>query len=275
VRLPASGSLHIFLVLAFTVAADLQVGFPSAKGSFKALLNWAPMRTLIRCLLIIGFVLVASYQSWAATPMPMMAKPASSPTPAPPASASEQSFISKVTKDLQSRFGTTAQAAAAGYFRYTNEDNTGAISWVNTKYWTSDPQHPSQLWYDVKGNLIGVDFSLLVSNSPKAPSLWGVSPSRWFTFDQHDHFGIKTATGVKFGAVGPKSIVKVGGSASNPTAEDIVKLGKAKSVSDVAFVFEFPAIWDLEFWVVPNPLGAFAEHNPNVIPSANAEKSSD
>jgi hypothetical protein len=229
------------------------------------------MRTLIRFLLIIGFVVIVSHQSWAATPMPMMAKPASSPTPAPPASASEQKFISDVTKDLQARFGTTAQAAAAGYFRYTNEDDTGAISWVNTKYWTSDPKHPSQLWYDVKGNLIGVDISL--PNAPKAPNVWGISPSRWFLFDQHVHFGIKTPMGIKFGAVGPKAIAKVGGSVTNPTPEDIVKLGKAKTVSDVAFVFQFPAVWDLEFWLVPNPLGAFAEHNPSVIPSANAEKS--
>jgi hypothetical protein len=203
----------------------------------------------------------------------MMATPAPSPTPAPPASASEQKFISSVTADLQARFGTTAQAAAGGYFRYTNEDDTGAISWVNTNYWTSDPKNPSQLWYDVNGKLIGVDFSILESNSPKAPNMWGVSPSRWFTFEQHVHYGIKTPAGIRFGAVGPKSMAKVGGSASNPTAADIIKLGKATSTSDVAFVFQFPAIWDLEFWLVPNPLGAFAEHNPNVVPSANAEKS--
>jgi hypothetical protein len=233
------------------------------------------MRTLLSLALIFCLGLGVYQVSRAATPMPMMPKTAASPTPAPPASASEQQFIAKVTKDLQARFGTTAQAAAAGYFRYTNEDNTGAISWVNTKYWTSDPQHPSQLWYDVKGRLIGVDYSVLMAKSPKAPSMWGISPSRWMSFRQHVHFGIKTPAGIKFGAVGPKSIAKVGGSASNPTAEDIVKLGKAKSVSDVAFVFQFPAVWDLDFWLVPNPLGAFAEHNPNVIPSASAEKSMD
>jgi hypothetical protein len=183
----------------------------------------------------------------------------------------ERAHVHSATTDLQARFGTTAQAAAAGYFRYTNEDDTGAISWVNTKYWTSDPTHPSQLWYDVNGKLIGVDYSILMANSPKAPSMWGISPSRWQTFEQHVHFGVKSAHGIVFGAVGPKGMAKVGGSLSNPTAEDVVKLGKAKSTSDVAFVFEFPAIWDLEFWLVPNPLGAFAEHNPNVIPSANAE----
>jgi hypothetical protein len=78
-------------------------------------------------------------------------------------------------------------------------------------------------------------------------------------------------------------MAKVGGSVNNPTAADIVNVGKLprwkvlkipapQSASDVAFVFSFPAIWDLQVWLVPNPLGAFAEHNPNVIPSANAKE---
>jgi hypothetical protein len=225
---------------------------------------------LVLIALLAAFAQVSTSAAATAT---MTGKPTPTPKPtaAPPASASEQTFINSATTDLQARFGTTAQAAAAGYFRYTNEDDTGAISWVNTKYWTSDPTHPSQLWYDVNGKLIGVDYSILMANSPKAPSMWGISPSRWQTFEQHVHFGVKSAHGIVFGAVGPKGMAKVGGSLSNPTAGDVVKLGKAKSTSDVAFVFEFPAIWDLEFWLVPNPLGAFAEHNPNVIPSANAE----
>lgn len=199
------------------------------------------------------------------------ASPTPTPTAAPPASASEQQFISSVTADLQSRFGTTAQAAAAGYFRYTNEDDTGAISWVNTSYWKSDPKHPSQLWYDVNGRLIGADFSIPMADSKTTPVLWGMSASRWLTFEHHAHFGVKTASGIQFGGVGRKGMAKIGGSLSNPTPQDVVKLGKAKSVSDVAFVFEFPAIWDIEIWLVPNPLGAFAEHNPNLKPSANAE----
>jgi hypothetical protein len=233
-------------------------------------LNLARMRTVY---LLLALLLVAGATSSvslaATTPQPMKPATAAAPTAAPAASAAEAKFVAAVTADLQKRFGTTAQAAAAGYFRFTNEDETGAISWVNTKYWTSDPQHPSQLWYDAQGRLIGVDISQPMA--AKAPSLWGVSPSRWFTFDQHAHFGVRTANGIVFGGVGPKGMKKIGGSLSNPTAEDVVKLGKAKSVKDVAFVFEFPAIWDLEFWLVPNPLGAFAEHNPNVKPSAQAK----
>jgi hypothetical protein len=34
----------------------------------------------------------------------------------------------------------------------------------------------------------------------------------------------------------------------------------------VRFVFTFPDIWDLSVWVLPNPKGAFADKNPDVIP---------
>jgi len=212
------------------------------------------------------------------------ATPAPPPTPAPPESAAEVRFVAQVTDDLQHRFATTAQAAAGGYFRYTDEDQTGAISWVNTSQWQSDPTRPSQLWYDVSGRLIGADFSVLQSNSPGRPALWGISPSRWLDFSPaHVHFGIKTASGVQFGGVGTKTMGTVGGSVDNPTAADIYKvsklqrwsvlgIAKPQSVSDVAFVFSFPAIWDLQVWLVPNPLGAFAEHNPNVHPSAAAKE---
>lgn len=238
------------------------------------------MNTLARRgFIVICMVLMASTTVRAAAPTP---KPA--PTPAPAESSAEKQFVSSVTADLQSRFPTTSAAASAGYFQYTVEDQTGAISWVNTSYWKSDPKHPSQLWYDVKGRLIGADFSVLQSSSPARPSIWGVAPSRWLDFSPgHVHFGIKTPSGTQFGGAGSKSMAAAGGSVTNPTAADIVNLGKLprwkrlgipppKTAADVAFVFPFPAIWDLQVWLVDNPLGAFAEHNPNVIPSASAKE---
>jgi hypothetical protein len=227
------------------------------------------------------FALCAIFATVAAMPPAPTASPA--PTAAPPASAAEQQFVSSATADLQGRFGTTSQAAAAGYFQYTTEDQTGAISWVNTKNWQSDQTHPSQLWYDVKGRLIGADFSILQSGSPSRPKVWGIAPTRWLDFSPgHVHFAIKSPSGLQYGGAGSKTMAKVGGSVANPTAADIVKIGKTSrwkvlgipaphSVADVAFVFPFPALWDLQVWLVPNPLGAFAEHNPNVIPSANAK----
>ncbi|MBV9718255.1 MAG: hypothetical protein JOZ77_02985 [Candidatus Eremiobacteraeota bacterium] len=228
-------------------------------------------------------VLIATMIGAPAFALAAGATPTPAPTAAPPASPSEQQFVASVTTDLQHRFPTTTAAAAAGYFQYTVEDQTGAISWVNTRYWQSDATHPSQLWYDVRGRLIGADFSVLQSNSATRPQVWGISPSRYLDFSpRHVHFAIRTASGLQYGGVGAKTMAKVGGSVNNPTANDIYKISKLKrwtvlgisaprSVSDVAFVFAFPAIWDLQVWLVPNPLGAFAEHNPNVIPSAAAK----
>lgn len=209
--------------------------------------------------------------------------PTPAPTAAPAESASEKQFVAAVSKDLQSRFATTALAAAAGYFRYTGEDQTGAISWVNTSDWKSDPKHPSQLWYDANGHLIGADFSVYQSASHGRPGVWGVSASRWLDFSPaHVHFAIKTSSGLQFGGAGPKSFGSIGGSVAQPTKADVVKLSKLKtwkvlgipaphSLADVAFVFPFPSVWDLQVWLVPNPLGAFAEYNPDVKPSANAK----
>ena len=235
----------------------------------------------IICLICLSLTISSVAYAASATPAASStAKP--NPTPAPPASTAEAQFASAVTKDLQSRFATTAAAAAGGYFRYTDEDETGAISWVNTGNWKSDPQHPSQLWYDVKGQLIGADWSVLQADSSSKPSVWGVDVSRWTSFRAHVHFGVKTAAGVQFGGAGAKSMGLVKGSLTKPTAQDVVNLGKTdrwkllkipapRSAADVAFVFPFPAIWDLQVWLVPNPLGAFAEFNPNVKPSASTK----
>ena len=229
-------------------------------------------------------VWVAASAGAAAAPAPPAPTPTPVPTAAPPASPAEATFVSNATADLQSRFSTTDKAAAAGYFRYTNEDQTGAISWVNTNYWQSDPAHPSQLWYDVNGKLIGADFSILQSKSPKAPVLWGVAPTRWLDFSPgHVHFAIKTSSGLAYGGAGAKTMNSVGGSIDHPTAANVYQISKLarwsvlgipkpNSINDVAFVFAFPAVWDLQVWLVPNPLGAFAEHNPNVVPSAGAKE---
>jgi hypothetical protein len=195
------------------------------------------------------------------------AQPSDHPT------AAEAPFVAKATADLQRLYGTTALAGAAGYFRYTDEDSTGAISWVNPKYFNSDETHPSQLWYDVKGRLIGVDYSVIRNGSKNPPSKWGLLPARWFDFGAHVHYGLTMAVGgTHFGYVTVKKMMAAGGSATNPTAADIVKAGKAKSASDVTFAFGFPDLWDTEFWTVPNPSGAFATKNPAVKPSPNAAK---
>lgn len=216
-----------------------------------------------------------------ATTAPMkMAKPKAMAAHAvsdKPVGAAETAFVSSIQADLMARFPTAADAEKAGYVRYGNEDSTGAISYENGEWQSADSKHPSQLWYDVKGNLLGADFSVLHANSPKAPHIWGINPKRWLDFKHpHYHYIIKDPkTGnLVYGATGGKKYIAAGGIADKPDPAVVVKLGKAAAVIDVVKFFEFPALWDLQVWVKPNPKGAFAEKNPNVTPSATAAKDS-
>ncbi len=181
----------------------------------------------------------------------------------------EAKFVSTAARNLQARFPTTDAAIKAGYLRFTDEDDTGAISYAD-RHWTSaDAAHPSQLWYDAGGRLIGADYS--EPYAAGVPHRFGVAPSRWQTFPLHVHYGIADSNGkTVYGATGPKKLAAIGASAARPTAADLVKLGLAKSPEDVRFVFTFPAIYDLALWLVPNPNGAFADKNPNVKPRHTA-----
>ncbi len=190
---------------------------------------------------------------------------------------SEVAFVSGVQKDLNARFATPADAEKAGYFRYTNEDKTGSISYANLQWSSADPQHPSQLWYDVNGNLLGADFSEpRKSATDSAPKIWGVFPSRWTTFHPHVHYVLTDASGKEtYGATSVAKFTAAGGNINAPKADTLVKMGIVKDASAVKHVFLFPSIWDLQVWTKDNPNGAFAEMNPLVKPSANAESGND
>lgn len=205
------------------------------------------------------------------------------PTPAPSASpsgkpqGSEVAFVSGVQKDLNSRFATAADAEKAGYFRFTNEDKTGSISYANLDWTSQDQQHPSQLWYDVKGNLLGADFSLpRKSKTEPAPQVWGVQPSRWTTFGAHVHYVVDDASGKEtYGATSVAKFTNAGGNINAPKADTLAKMGLVKDASQVKHIFLFPAVWDLQVWTKENPNGAFAQMNPLVTPSANASSMGD
>ncbi len=185
--------------------------------------------------------------------------------------AGETAFVTAVSADLNARFPTTDAARRAGYTRFTDEDETGAISWANRQWTSKDAQHPSQLWFDVKGRLIGADFSVLQADYPEAPHLFGVDPRRWVKFGAHVHYGLAGPNGTTtYGGVGSKKLDAVGSSVAHPTAGALVAAGIAKSTKDVRFVFTFPAIWDLEMWVIPNRDGAFAANNPDVKPAGKS-----
>jgi len=204
---------------------------------------------------------------------------ASAATPAPKATLSpypqgaEAAFVTSIQKDLNARFPTPQAAEQAGYFRYGNEDSTGAISYANLKWNSATPQDPSQLWYDVHGNLLGADFSIVQSESPEPPKKWGIDYRRWISFREHVHYIIAGPNGTDtYGGIGAKKFAAAGGNVDDPQAATLVKMGIVKDPSAVKRVFLFPSLWDLIVWVKTNPNGAFAEKNPLVVPSANAEK---
>ena len=204
----------------------------------------------------------------AAFPAAVSAAPALPPQP----QGTEVAFVRAIQKDLTARFPTPASAEKAGYFRYTNEDEDGAISYANLHWTSATPKDPSQLWYDVHGNLLGADFSVLQSDSPAPPKMWGVDPRRWVSFREHVHYVLAGANGKEtYGATGAEKFAKAGGNVDDPQAATLVKMGVVKDPSLVTRVFLFPSLWDLIVWVKPNPNGAFADKNPLVVPSANAK----
>ena len=220
----------------------------------------------IRIWAVAAALLCTAGTAMAATPTP---KASLSPFP----QGTEAAFIVSIQKDLNSRFPTPQAAEQAGYFRYGNEDSTGAISYANLKWNSGSPQEPSQLWYDVHGNLLGADFSVLQSTSPAPPKLWGVQWQRWVSFREHVHYILAGPNGTEtYGGLGAKKFVAAGGNVDDPQAATLVKMGIVKDPSTVKRVFLFPSLWDLIVWVKPNPNGAFADKNPLVVPSANAEK---
>ena len=60
-------------------------------------------------------------------------------TISPKPQGAETAFVTSIQKDLMARFPTAADAEKAGYFRYTNEDDTGAISYANLQWQSARP----------------------------------------------------------------------------------------------------------------------------------------
>ncbi|GAC1394343.1 MAG: hypothetical protein NVSMB31_14660 [Vulcanimicrobiaceae bacterium] len=182
--------------------------------------------------------------------------------------ASEIPFVHAIQRDLLKRFPKASDAEKAGYMRYTGEDSTGAISFTNFHWLSRDPQHPAQLWYDTKGNLLGADFSVPADGHPQAPvAKWGILQKRWTEFPPHIHFISQSPDGkIALGDMSVRDYLRFGGNLKAPTLDPFIKAGIVKAPAKARAVFLAPHIWDLIVWVKANPDGAFAEKNPLVKP---------
>lgn len=169
-------------------------------------------------------------------------------------SPTEKQFVASVTRDLMARYPHVADAQKAGYVRYTSPDDTGAISYADQQ-WNADPTHPSQLWYDKDGNLMGADFSVPRPNGEARPQLWGINPGRWYEFNGHVHYVIKDPSTGKLVYdqwIWNNDFQGAGGSLTKPSADTVVKLGRVPSANYISTIFEFPTQWDLIVWVTPH-----------------------
>lgn len=173
-------------------------------------------------------------------------------------SPGEQQFLTSVKADLLARYPHVTDAEKAGYVRYTAPDDTGAISYANQK-WNADPTHPSQLWYDVNGNLMGADFSVPRPNGEARPQLWGINPGRWYEFNGHVHYVVKMPDGKMLYDqwIWNSDFTKAGGNVDHPSAQTVVSVGKVPSADYVQTIFEFPTQWDLIVWVTPHGADPF------------------
>lgn len=203
----------------------------------------------------------------ARTAAPVAPPPLLAPTLSPFPNPSEAKFVTAVSADLCKRFPSTQSAIDAGYFRYTAEDDAGIITYTNQRWFRDDPEHPTQLWYDAKGRLIGTDFTMPVWDRAKRPAVWGLQPDRWVHFIAHVHYVVRGADGVeRYGSLFNAAFEKNGGDPAHPAAQPLVRAGIAKRAIDVQHVFLLPEIWITSFWVIPNPRGAFADTDPSVTP---------
>lgn len=204
----------------------------------------------------------------ARTAAPIAPPPLVAPTLSPFPNRGEAKFVAAVSADLRKRFPSTQSAIDAGYFRYTAEDDAGIITFTNLRWFADDPKHPTQLWYDAKGRLIGTDFTMPVWDRAKRPAVWGLQPDRWVHFIAHVHYVVRGADGQeRYGSLFNDVFEKNGGDPAHPAARPLVRAGIVKSAGDVRHVFLLPEIWITSFWVIPNPRGAFADANPNVTPA--------
>ena len=178
------------------------------------------------------------------------------------ATPAEAAFVERVAKSLLARYPTAADAEKAGYIRSTGIEEDGTAVFFNRDFTHIDELHPNFLWYDRHDNLVGLDYEYPQSAYPKAPvSLFPVGAGRWTVVHEHVHFGYR----VGGGAIVPRGARAYPNLRSDPiTAAALQADHLLPTGATLVWAYHHPACWDLGFWLIPNPNGAFAELNPDV-----------
>ena len=187
---------------------------------------------------------------------------AASPQPAKP-NAAEAAFIASATHALTTKYATASDATAAGYMRMTRLESDGTIIYATMRYDRIDADHPNFLWYDRHGKVVGLDYEYPVASWPKPPGphVYPVAANRWTTVPAHVHFAYRVGNGpiqyhgarLRPNLTGPKI-----------TADELRADKLLPANATLLWAEYHPKCWDLGFWTVPNPNGAFADLDPLV-----------
>jgi hypothetical protein len=116
------------------------------------------------------------------------------PTYQGPQNAAETAFVRSIQGDLMNRFATAHDAERAGYVRYTNEDDTGAISYANQQWQSTDIRHPEPALVRCAWEATGRRLSVLKTSNAR-PHRWGINPGRWYEFEGHTLRGAQSSYG--------------------------------------------------------------------------------
>jgi len=217
---------------------------------------------------LVGMIVgLCAMRASAASPPPKsheMAMPSAKSTPTPTPAPGEAAFIADVTQALQAKYPTAASATAGGYYQMTRLEDDGTTIWFNNK-WDSNVSkyEPNFLWYDKHGKLVGLDYQYEGGATPKLPAgVYPVKASRWTTIDPHIHFAYKLPNGT----IKRRGAMLLKGETADPTATQLKVAKLLPANATLLWAHYHPKSWDLGFWLVPNPNGAFADLNPLVKP---------
>ncbi len=173
----------------------------------------------------------------------------------------ELTFISGVQQKLLAKYPNASDALKAGFIQMTGIGDDGTAIYFNRRFDGIDSVHPNFLWYDRNAKLVGLDYEYPVAKSPSPPSTsaYPVLPRRWTTVATHVHFAYRIGDGPvqrKGARVRPNL------TGETITAQQLREDKLLPNHATLLWAYYHPKCWDLGFWLVPNPNGAFAELDP-------------
>ncbi len=174
---------------------------------------------------------------------------------------SEAAFVSNIARIMLRRYPTPATAVKAGFIQTTAVEGDRTVVYFNHHFDILDPLHPNFLWYDRANKLAGLDYEYPLGGSAQPPSnkVYPVHRDRWTTVPEHVHLAYRDKNGrVWMAETRVRADIRGKIIAEAQLAAD----GFLPKSATLLWAYYHPTCWDLAFWLVPNPNGAFAALDP-------------